>query len=63
MSDSDWGVHVIKRRLRYLVSRVEYSNFAGSWYELAKDERGKVLRFWFRKNAQAHADKLNKEAP
>ena len=49
--------------LRYVVQRCTYSNWAGAWYEFAK-ENGKVMRFWTAKGAQAFADELNaKEKP
>lgn len=55
----DWFAHKpYGFHLRHVVARITYSNFAGSWYEYAK-ERGGVLRFWTRAAAQQHADKLN----
>lgn len=44
-----------------MVSRLEYSNFAGSWYELLKNEKGKVKLFWLRRNAEDTAEYLNDE--
>ncbi len=44
----------------YRVSRLAYANALGSRYVLARGRTG-VLRFFTRKHAQRHADKLNAE--
>jgi len=46
-----WGKH--------RVARLEYTNFAGSGYRYARDERGRIVSFWRKRSAQAYADRLN----
>lgn len=60
MTNEQWQVWP-REWMRYKVALRIFSNFAGSGYSYAR-KNGRVLRFWTKKAAQAHADKLNSEA-
>jgi len=58
----EWEVWLSRREwFTYKVSRCWWSEWAESAYQHAKTSKGRVMRFWTLKGAQAYADKLNKE--
>lgn len=59
MHDNPTEWRVERDFIRYIVVRRLWANWAGSAYQYAKNERGKVRRFWTKAAAQAYADKLN----
>lgn len=44
---------------KYRVARLGYTNFAGSGYCYARDDRGRIVSFWRKRNAEAYAGTLN----
>jgi hypothetical protein len=64
---SEWFPYFSRVGMRVPVARAAYSNFAGTDYVFARHpgkngKKGRPVKFWTRKAAQAYADKLNKEA-
>lgn len=56
----EWFPYFERRGFKIPVARREFWDFAGSGYKFAR-KNGKVVKFWFRKNAQKYADALNKQ--
>lgn len=49
----------MKDGLRWVAARCVQSWCLGSGYRYARDDKGRVVRFWRQRSAQQYADSLN----
>ena len=58
----EWQPWIYRVWLRYPVARCKWADAFGAGYEFAR-ERGRIVKFWTRSGAKAHADRLNAMQP